>query len=73
MFNITFHISDFIVFFITNVFIIVIKVTKISFNLILKNIDNTYLTIFHFKPLMRFEYPYIMPQMEFKHKNDIET
>jgi hypothetical protein len=39
----------------------------------MENIDNTYLTIFHLKPFMRFEYPYIMPQMEFIYKNDVET
>jgi hypothetical protein len=32
--------------------------------MLIENIDNTYLNIFHFKPFMRFEYPYIMPQME---------
>jgi hypothetical protein len=42
-------------------------------NILIKNIDNTYFIIFHLKPFMRFEYPYIMPQMEFKYKNDVET
>jgi hypothetical protein len=40
---------------------------------VIENINNTYLIIFHFKPFMRFEYPYIIPQMELKYKNDIEN